>query len=152
MPEAAASYEVVSRAVICIGGMVLVAQGIGDTFTHLPGGHVEAGEIPGDALTREVREELGREVSEVRFLGTFQNTYDDRAGRHVEEENHVFAVKLYPVLQEVPAEARESHLKLRWVAIGDLARPDVNLLPPAIRGYVELASGAPWAAVWMGQR
>jgi 8-oxo-dGTP pyrophosphatase MutT (NUDIX family) len=58
----------VARAVITLGQMLLVAQGGDEGFVHLPGGHVEAGEEPADCVVRELREELGREVSSCQKL------------------------------------------------------------------------------------
>jgi len=36
------------------------------------GGYVKAGELPRDAAVREIREELGRECQELRYLGKFR--------------------------------------------------------------------------------
>ena len=53
----------VARGIIALGNMLLVAQGRDESFCHLPGGAIEAGEEPADCLVRELREELGREIS-----------------------------------------------------------------------------------------
>ncbi|MGX6604849.1 NUDIX domain-containing protein [Micromonosporaceae bacterium Da 78-11] len=44
-------------------GAVLMVRPTYKTFWDIPGGYVEAGESPLDACTREVREELGIEVT-----------------------------------------------------------------------------------------
>lgn len=48
---------------------------------HLPGGHVEAEEIPEEALSRELMEELGATVEVERPFYTA--TYDTQAGKSV---------------------------------------------------------------------
>ena len=134
-------WVAVARAVIRIGDQLLVAQGRGDTFTHLPGGHVEASELPVEALLREGREELGRDASDVQPLADFDNIYDDaKTGQTIHEHNHIFSVKLFPYGQEFPPTSKEDHLILRWIALSDVDRE--RLMPPAVR---PLISGAPRA-------
>jgi len=130
----------VARAIVALGNQVLVCQGVGESFTHLPGGHVEAGETPAGALARELREELGRDVSNLYPVATFANTYDDRQGQHVEETNHVFAVRLYAMHGEMPGEAKEGHLRLRWVNAHELE--GANLMPPAMVAHVQRVVGS----------
>ena len=131
--------EVTARAIITIGAHVLLAQGKGETYFHLPGGHVEAGEAPAQALTRELREELAREVALLTPVTVLRNQFD-KDGQRVEELMHVYTAKLYPVLQEVPPQSQESWLTFQWVPIQDLAR--VKLLPPALIPLIALYGGA----------
>ena len=129
----------VSRAIITIGNMLLVCQGVGESFCHLPGGHCEVGENPGDCLVRELREELGREISALQFVIKLDNVYD-RDGTTIHETNHLFTATLYPALQEDPARSAEAHLRFRWVALQDLARE--RLMPPAVIDVIHQTVGA----------
>jgi ADP-ribose pyrophosphatase YjhB (NUDIX family) len=51
-----------AAAVIVDDGWVLLHQLEGDSVWSLPGGRIEAGETAGDAVRRELREELNAEV------------------------------------------------------------------------------------------
>ena len=66
-------------AVIRDGGRVLIQrrppEGLFGGLWEFPGGKVEPGERPEAALRREVREEVGAEVGNVRFLTTVSHAY-----------------------------------------------------------------------------
>ncbi len=72
---------VVSAAVLVEGGRVLLSQR--KKGTHLagawefPGGKVEAGEDPRDALRRELREELGIEATVGEIVDVTFHRYED---------------------------------------------------------------------------
>ena len=85
-----------------------------------------------------MQEELGRAVSELVFVAILQNVFDKGATR-IREEMHVFAAKLFPILQEIPPRSEEDWLTFRWIGIADLARE--KLLPPAVYPLVHLIGG-----------
>lgn len=63
-------------------GEILVGEGYdpvsGTTFLRPPGGEIEFGELAGDAVVREVREELGIDLVDVRRLGVLEEIYTHR--------------------------------------------------------------------------
>ena len=68
----------VVAAIICKDGRVFATQrGYGDwkDWWEFPGGKMEAGEGPEEALVREIREELSAEISVDRFLRTVEFDY-----------------------------------------------------------------------------
>lgn len=68
----------VVAAVICDKGRVFVTQrGYGDYKDgwEFPGGKVEAGETPEEALAREIREELDTEIEVGEYLDTIEYDY-----------------------------------------------------------------------------
>lgn len=78
--------------VICVfrdGTRILVGQGLDDVknevFMRPLGGAVEFGELAADALRREIREEIGAEITDPTRLGVLENvfTYQGQPGHEV---------------------------------------------------------------------
>lgn len=108
---------------LCVddAGRVLLARRAGEPFKSawdLPGGFLEEGEHPLDALHREVREETGLEVEPDRFLGIWMDRYGSGPGAQS-------TLNLYWTARIVSGEpaAADDVSELRWFA------PDE--LPPA---------------------
>lgn len=77
---------------ICVfrhSSRIMVAEGVdplkGETFYRPLGGAIEFGERGTQTLAREIREELGAEVTGLRYLGTLENifTYNGEAGHEI---------------------------------------------------------------------
>lgn len=82
---------------------------------EFPGGKIEPAESPGDAVVRELREELGVTVRAARPLGEFPHDYEDRSVR--------IALWLVSAWDGVP-EGLDGQA-LRWVALTQLAGCDL---------------------------
>lgn len=67
-----------------------VEPGTGRTLARPPGGGIERGERPADAVARELREELGVEIAGIAPLGAIEHRVRF-AGRELHELVHVFA-------------------------------------------------------------
>ena len=68
----------VVAAIICNGDRVIATQrGYGDFKDgwEFPGGKIEDGESPQDAIVREIREELGADIRVKGFLTTVEHDY-----------------------------------------------------------------------------
>ena len=75
--EEVKQIEVVA-AIICKGDKIFATQrGYGDfkDWWEFPGGKMEAGETPEEALMREIREELSTDISVDEFLCTVEHDY-----------------------------------------------------------------------------
>jgi 8-oxo-dGTP diphosphatase len=120
-----ANSEPTACAVVVDGaGRVLLARRAHPPFAgywDLPGGFLEEGEHPLDALRRELREETGLEVEPGRFLGAWMDVYTDgdRAGASS-------TLNLYWTARVVSgdAEAADDVSELRWFAPEELPPPD----------------------------
>ena len=58
--------NVTQKAIIEKNGKVLVCRGIGDKVWEFPGGRLHMGEAPVEGIAREIREELGIEIKNIR--------------------------------------------------------------------------------------
>lgn len=74
--------QIIRPLAICVfrrGDQILVAEGRDDvkdeTFYRPLGGAIEFGEYARDTLIREMREEIGAEISDLRYLGALENVF-----------------------------------------------------------------------------
>ncbi len=86
------SGSVIRSLAICVfrnDDRIFVFEGYGpskrEAFYRPLGGAIEFGESSRKAIARELREEIGAEVSELRYLGTLENvfTYDGKPGHEI---------------------------------------------------------------------
>ncbi|HTX74860.1 MAG TPA: (deoxy)nucleoside triphosphate pyrophosphohydrolase [Terracidiphilus sp.] len=131
---AAPALRFVAAALIVRGGEVLICQRRPDQPMGLqwefPGGKIEAGESPEQALARELREELGIEATIGPLITRIRHNY--RHGGAVDLQ--FFAVRDYSGELE-----NRIFAQLRWARLEDL--PEYDFLP-ADRGLIrDLASG-----------
>ena len=101
----------VAAGVILRGGRFLAAQRPTDKplegYWEFPGGKLEAGESPSEALARELAEELGIGARECRFWQSLEHSYAERGFR---VRLHFFHVTRFSG-EPCPAEGQN----LRWV-------------------------------------
>jgi 8-oxo-dGTP diphosphatase len=109
---------------VCVDGenRVLLARRKANPFAgrwDLPGGFLEEGEHPLDALVRELREETGLEVEPLEFLGIWMDRYGDA-------EDAPATLNLYWTARVVSGEpeAADDVTELGWFAPDELPSPD----------------------------
>jgi len=60
--------KITQKAIIEHDGKILVCRGIGDKIWEFPGGRLNEGEAPVEGIAREIKEELGLEIKNIRPL------------------------------------------------------------------------------------
>jgi 8-oxo-dGTP diphosphatase len=78
--------RIVAAVVVDGDGRLLVVRKRGTSVFIQPGGKIEPGETPQAALVREVREELGVDVSGIRELGHHSAPAANEPGHRVEAD------------------------------------------------------------------
>ena len=113
-----ASSKPTASAVVVDDGRVLLARRKHDPYANwwdLPGGFLEEGEHPLDALRRELREEAGVEIEPGRFLGVWMDRYG-------EAEDAPATINLYWTARITAGEPRPNDdvEELRWFGRDEL--------------------------------
>jgi ADP-ribose pyrophosphatase YjhB (NUDIX family) len=116
-----ASSKPTACAVVVDAGRVLLARRAGDPFRgywDLPGGFVDEGEHPLDALRRELLEETGLQVEPASFLGIWMDRYGDHEDAHA-------TLNLYWTARVLGGEAEPADdvSELAWFRPGELPPP-----------------------------
>lgn len=111
-----------SALVVDDEGRLLLARRAHDPYRGLwdtPGGFVEEGEHPLDALRRELREEAGLDVEPTAFLDIWMDRYGDGP-------DAVSTLNLYWEARVVAGEERPADdvAELAWFAPGELPPPE----------------------------
>ena len=139
--------EIVARGVCVKAGKLLVCRTQGAAITYLPGGHVEFAEGAAEAVSREIREELGKGCRVTRFLGCVEHVYRQKGRKHA-ELNLVFEVTLAGIEAGRDPTSREAHLDFFWIPMTDLkgGRLEPALLQQALPAWLKRRTAAGWGS------
>ena len=121
-----------ARAVLVNNGDVLLIrrQRLGDEYYVLPGGGPEAGETSYDACRREIREETGLDVPELRYVETSQILEQSTRVLWARVESQ--KVRLGEI--EVDRSSVDNRYELIWVAAETVA--ELALRPTELKELV----------------
>ena len=112
------SIEVVAAVIVRDGSLFATQRGYGDfkDMWEFPGGKMESGETPQDALVREIREELDAEITVGDLIKTVEYDYP------------AFHLKMHCFLCSLNSDfILKEHESARWLTKKDLR--SVNWLP-----------------------
>ena len=131
--------RVIAIGIFTRGTELLVFQGydkVKGSFYYRPlGGGVEPGERAVDALRREIHEELGEEITEIRLLDVVENlfTVDGRAGHEIAFVYHARFVDPAVYTQEtlIAHEDNGDRLTVIWRGL-DSFDAQHRLVPPEL--------------------
>lgn len=107
------------------GQILLVRHSYGPDFWYFVGGGIDRGETPEDAARRELREEVGCEISALKQIGTIDETLSGAA-----HTAHIFS----GVVNDVPKADGREIVEARFFPTHSLPEP----LSPRTRVRLEL--------------
>lgn len=105
-----------------------------DYYYRPLGGGIEYGEASGDAVAREIREELGAEIENIRLLGVVENifVYQGEQGHEIVFVfDAEFVDKSLYGLNEIDGYEQEADVrfKTKWYSFGETGNGDGRLVP-----------------------
>jgi 8-oxo-dGTP pyrophosphatase MutT (NUDIX family) len=111
-------------------GRILAAEGYDrvkrQTFYRPLGGKIEFGETGAQAVARELMEEIGAAVTDLRYLGTLENifTYEGRAGHEIVlvYDGRLVDDTLYQRERITGVEGEDAFI-VRWVTLTETSAP-----------------------------
>ncbi len=128
------------------GGCILVGNAYDavkqDHYCRPLGGGIEFGERGAEAVVREIQEELGAEIEDVRWLGTLENlfTCEGEPGHEIVlVYDAVFADRsLYDraVLHGYEQGAATEAFTAEWKTLDELASGPVRLVPEGLMAFL----------------
>ena len=108
------------------------------TFYRPLGGGIEFGERSDETVHREIREELGEEVTDLRYLGTLENIfiYNETPGHEIVQvyDGRLVNPRVYEQAVMSGTEADGGHFKALWKRLDEF-NPQTPLYPD---GLVEM--------------
>jgi 8-oxo-dGTP pyrophosphatase MutT (NUDIX family) len=141
--KSAGRIRALALCVVRRDGKLLVLEGYDptkrQTFYRLLGGGIEFGEYGRQAAAREMREELGAEMIDLRYVGTIENIfiYDGQPGHEIALifEGAFVDLSLYGRGEMVGHEDDGTPFKVLWKPLSDFGDGHAPLYP---EGLLEL--------------
>jgi 8-oxo-dGTP diphosphatase len=109
------NIEIIARGIIIHKDRILLCKVKTKGNWFFPGGHVEGGETVQEALGRELKEEIGIEMTMASFIGLNENKFIFKGGNH-QEVNIIFEVEI----NNYEVKCCEDHLEFHWFDLADL--------------------------------
>jgi ADP-ribose pyrophosphatase YjhB (NUDIX family) len=101
-------------------------------------GHVEFGEYAAETVRREIRQELGQEITDVRLLGVIENLFDS-GGQAKHEVVFVLGAAFaddgaYDIGEQFVGDRPAGQVAVRWRPAGATSPP---LFPAALAAMIQ---------------
>jgi ADP-ribose pyrophosphatase YjhB (NUDIX family) len=136
--------RVISLAVFLDHGRILAFEGYDHAkdqiFFRPLGGEVEFGEPCEEALAREIKEELGKEINDIRLLGTLENifVYEGETGHEIAfiYDARFVDQGIYDQVHPHYVESDGQDFRCRWLSVEDVDKNHLRLYPQGLQQLV----------------
>lgn len=114
------------RLVITKGDEILLTKVKGGDFYFLPGGGLEFNESIEEAISRELKEELGINLKSTEFIGINETRFTDKNG-----VNHGIDLIFKVEVDKLNDVSKEDHISFGFNKISEI--PNLNILPGSLK-------------------
>lgn len=135
MPDAQ-HIEFIARGIIVRENAILACRNVAKGYHYLPGGHIEFGETPAQAVARELHEEAGLHTT-VRECLLVCETRFTQSNKQRQEVNIVFHVEptaANPLSAAKGVPSLEPDIAFDWLDLAQLV--EVDLRPQVIKAWL----------------
>jgi 8-oxo-dGTP pyrophosphatase MutT (NUDIX family) len=140
------NYRQISRGIILHGGKVLLARATDRVNYFLPGGGIKEFESAKDALTREIKEELGVASEIIEFLGIIENKWSLEK-ELIYETNYLFSLKLCNSTKSNPT-SKENGLKFEWKSLREIET--LTIYPTCVGNLIKnIVNKSSFEIIWI---
>ena len=109
--------DLIARGIIIQDDKILLCKNLEQGLYFLPGGHVEEGESQVETFTREMQEEMGKDVSKVQKIIDVNNSYVYKD----KEYNELISIYIVALKDYSNIKSLEDHIDFAWVPLSGLA-------------------------------
>ena len=123
-------FEVCARAFIVKDGKILFCKRKEADYYFFPGGHIDFSEKAEEALEREMQEEIGKSISNLKFIGANENYFNKDGDKH-----HEFNLVFSGEIPDGEVKALEDYLEFAWIDLNFLDQEKIQ--PIALKNELQ---------------
>lgn len=114
------NIEFLVRGVAVVNDKFLLCKRKNRDYYFFPGGHIEFGEKAGEALYREIEEELGISLKSSTFMGVVEHFFKEDG-----KDRHEVNITFFVTFDESVVESKEDHLEFVFLSKEELLKEKV---------------------------
>jgi 8-oxo-dGTP pyrophosphatase MutT (NUDIX family) len=137
--------QFVTRGICIKNNKVLILNKKGEPHFFLPGGRVEENEGYEEALIREIKEELDKDISIIRYLGAIEHSFTHYTGKPYYEVGNFFLINIDGMDIDC-AFSNEDELEFQWKDIDELE--SINIKPKPVIELIKKSTSSNKEAFW----